>query len=258
MTVDKPIIWNMLPVTRAFGYDTILHSQNWKHDEVVRHNITDGSLFRQSVDLLKKGEIWPEGSPAMLTFITASGHSPFRLKEKMRDPNFNISNSGLPKLIEDYITTAHYVDSKLKIILDYLKSRSDMDDTIIVILGDHDRRDQIEPVKVSDVMVGNAMYTPFIVINSPVCGRYEGVLGQADVFPTLLDMLGVEEEEWRGMGVSILDATRPELAFSTIPPNMEGDPGQHSEEEIEHIKSAQPISELIIIHDLYEKRISKQ
>ncbi len=258
LTVDKPLTWNMLAVTRAFGYDTIIHGKNWKRDEIMRRNITDGSFFRQSADLLKKGEIWPEGSPAMLTFITYSGHSPFKLKEELKDPNFNISNSGLPKLIENYIITAHYVDSQLKTILDYLKGRSDMDDTMIVILGDHNRRDQIDPVMVSDVLVGNGMHTPFIVVNSPVSGRYDGVLGQADVFPTLLDLLGVSEDEWRGMGVSILDPSRPEVAFSTTPPIMEGEAGQHTEEEIEHIKSAQPISELIIIHDLYEKKISKQ
>lgn len=34
---------------------------------------------------------------------------------------------------------------------------------------------------------------------------------------------------------------------------MEGEVGEHSDEEIEHIKAAQPVSELIIIHDLYGK-----
>ncbi len=257
LTGDKPIIWNMLPVTRVFGYDTIIHGENWKRDEMMRHYITDGSLFRQSVDLLKNGKLWPEGSPAMVTLITHSGHSPFRINKELRDPNFNISNSGLPALIEDFLTATHYVDSQLKIILDYIKSRSDMDDTMIVILGDHDRRDQIDPVMVSDILVGNGMYTPLIVINSPVSGRYDGVLGQADVFPTILDLLGVSNDEWRGMGISIFDPNRPELAFSINPPSMEGKVGQHTEEEIEHIKSAQSVSELIIIHDLYEKKLSK-
>lgn len=257
LTVDKPVVWNMIAVNRAFGYDTIIHGNNWKRNETMRHKITDGSFFKQSVDLLKKGELWPEGRAGMLTLITISGHSPFKLNRELRDPNFDISNSGLPKLIEDYIITAHYVDSQLKIIIDYLKGRSDTADTMIVILGDHNRRDHIDPVMVSDVLVGNGMHIPFIVINSPVAGRYGGVLGQADVFPTLLDLLRVSNYEWRGMGISIFDPNRPEVAFSIDPPMMEGEVGEHSEEEIEHIKSAHSISELIIINDLYGKKIAK-
>lgn len=254
MTVDKPLIWNMLAVTKAFGYDTILHNGNWKQDEIMRRNITDGSFFRQTVAELKKGELWPEGSPAMLTFVTYSGHSPFILNKELRDPNFDVSTSGLPKLLEDYITTAHYVDAQLKTIIDYLKSRSDSHETMIVILGDHNRKDQISPVKLSGKLVGNGMHTPLIIVNSPVSGQYDGVLGQVDVFPTLLDMLGVKSDEWRGVGVSLLDSTRLDIAFSTIPPAMEGNPESHSDEEIEHIKEAQSISETIIIHDLYRKK----
>ncbi len=262
MTTDKPTTWNMLAVERAFEYDTIFNHNNWEKDEMIFRSISDKSFFRQSLAELKKGTLWPENSSCMLTFITCSGHHPFVLKNEFRDPDFDISNMGLPKLLEDYITVTHYVDTQLHSVVDYLKSRADFDDTMIVILGDHealgaDRKEFLASSEFARKYVSKGNYTPFIVLNSPVKGKYDGVLGQIDVFPTILDLLGVSDDEWRGVGVSILDPSRPEVAFSIIPPKMEGDASPNSQEEIEHIKAAQSVSELIIIHDLFGKKISK-
>ena len=112
---------------------------------------------------------------------------------------------------------------------------------MIVILGDHEGLGQTreELLKSSDLArnyLGKGRFTPFIVANSPVAGRYDEVMGQVDVFPTILDFLGVKHDEWRGLGISALDTTRPGVAFSAI-------------------RKAQSMSELIIVHDMYGKDI---
>ena len=43
-------------------------------------------------------------------------------------------------------------------------------------------------------------FTPLIVLNSPVHLRYEKVMGQVDLYPTLLDLLGADDYPWRGLG----------------------------------------------------------
>ena len=78
-------------------------------------------------------------------------------------------------------------------------------------------------------------------------------MGQVDVFPTLLDMLGISGDNWRGLGVSVLDASHPNLAFSAIPLEMAGNADSCSAEELEHLRSAQSVSEKIITYDLYGK-----
>ena len=258
MTTDKPTTWNMLAVERAFEYDTVLHRYNWIDDEIMNRNITDGSFFRQSIAELKKGELWPENSPAMLTFITFSGHHPFVMREDLRDPHFDVSNKGLPQMLENYISVTHYVDSQLSAVVDYIKGRSDFEDTMIVILGDHEglatsRKEILESSAFAREHVGEGRYTPMIILNSPIGGRYDGVMGQVDVFPTLLDMLGISGDNWRGLGVSVLDASHPNLAFSAIPLEMAGNADSCSAEELEHLRSAQSVSEKIITYDLYGK-----
>lgn len=259
MTTDKPITWNMLAVEKAFGYDTIFHHYSWKQDEMINRKLSDNSFFRQSIEQLRKGELWPEDSPTMLTFITASGHSPFTLNKELRDPEFDISTLGMPKMLEDYITITHYVDSQLKQVVDYIKSRKDYEDTMIVILGDHEglgvsRSELLHSSEVASEFVGKGRFTPLIIVNAPVAERYEGVMGQVDVFPTIIDMLGIEGEDWRGVGISVLDESRPKVAFSVIPLESEGDTRGYDTEELDHIRTAQRVSELIIVHDLFGKR----
>lgn len=255
MTIDKPITWNCGVVNSTFGYDTIFNHHDWRQEEVMFRFLSDGSFLRQAVEKLRPGEVWPEGVPGMMTVITASGHHPFVLRDELKDPDFDISGKGLPKEVEDYITMTHYVDSQLHAVTDYIESRADKDDIMLVILGDHEafgskRKDfRASSREVADMMSPNR-FTPMIVVNSPVAGRFDGVMGQTDVYPTVLDMLGVADDSWRGVGISVLDSLRPNVAFSAMPPEGIGDLKGTSEDVAGHIKEAQRVSELIITHDL--------
>lgn len=260
MTTDKPITWNSGEVTRHFGYDTVISRSAWREDEKIYRTISDGSLFRQTVEMLKKGKIWKEGEPTMLTLITFSGHHPYVLPAKLKDTSFDISGKGYPKELADYITMTHYVDSQLPILIDYLKGRDDRDDNLIVIVGDHEalgtkRKDMRASSPEAARMVSPHRFTPFIVLNSPIGGKYNEIMGQVDVFPTVLDMLGVTADTWRGMGVSVLDRSKPGIAFSASPPEVTGNKDSISADVLNHIGKAQKVSEFIIIHDLLKGKI---
>ena len=42
-----------------------------------------------------------------------------------------------------------------------------------------------------------------IVLNTPYTIKYQGKLGQIDVYPTLLDIMGANHYLWKGIGQSI-------------------------------------------------------
>lgn len=44
----------------------------------------------------------------------------------------------------------------------------------------------------------------FIVANAGVKYTHEAVMGQIDIYPTLLDVMGCNEYAWKGLGYSIL------------------------------------------------------
>lgn len=213
-TCDKPITWNQQAIARSFGYDALVDRSAWELDEMIGNpaKLSDGSFLRQSVARL--GNDWPVNSIRMLTFITYSGHSPFRLPDNLRDPSFSVS--GLPQRLSDYITMAHYTDSQLHTLIDYIKSRPDYDDTLIVIIGDHealgnDRKGFADACSI----VSRGRYTPLIILNSPVSGKIAKTVGQVDIYPTLLTLNGLGKYPWHGVGTNILSPAHPGAAFGS-------------------------------------------
>lgn len=80
--------------------------------------------------------------------------------------------------------------------------------------------------------------------------RYDKVLGQMDMYPTLLQLLGLDRYHWRGMGQSILDHAKKGVAVS---PLMEvvGD-GSLSQDELRHYRDAYKVSDMMISCDYFK------
>lgn len=251
LTCDKPIVWNQEVIGKAFGIDTLLHRSSWHNDELVGNpaKLSDGSFIRQSVDKLKRGEIWKEGEPAFVQWVTYSGHNPFILPEKLKDPEFSVP-ANWPEKAVNYVTMAHYTDSALKPLIEYLKSRSDYDNTLIVITGDHEglaanRSELIKNDKLQGIISEN-QFTPFIILNSPISGRYDDVMGQIDMYPTILQLMGLNDYEWKGVGQSIFEPGKPAYAISSMTNYITGDTTGIDNDVKENIATARKISYKII------------
>ncbi|MDE5844257.1 MAG: LTA synthase family protein [Muribaculaceae bacterium] len=256
LTCDKPITWNQEIISRSFGYDSLIDRRDWIIDELIGNpgKLSDGSFLRQSVKKLRDENLWEVDTPAMLTFVTYSGHNPFRLPSKLKDPDFDISDSKLPSNLVDYITMAHYTDSQLHHIIEYLRSRPDYDDTLILITGDHEGlaswRQGIRSVSPEAAnLVSEGQFTPFILLNSPVTGRRNEVMGQIDMYPTLLNLLGLDDYRWKGMGQSIFAPDYPGFAVSALTKEISGDTTSVNPAVINHLTRAQSISDAIIRTD---------
>lgn len=259
---DKPITWNLESVARSFGYKNIFDRRDWEMDELIGNpaKLSDGSFLRQSVNKIKSDStIWPVGEPAALTFITYSGHSPFKLPGDFKDPDFDISGEGFPERLEDYITMAHYTDSQLHTLIDYVKSRPDYDETLIVIVGDHEglagaRAEIVNSSEKAADLVSAGQYTPLLILNSPVTGRFDEVIGQVDVYPTLMNLLGTDDYYWKGLGQSAFAEGRINAAISTMTKELAGDTTGISAGMFEHISAAHRVSDAIIRNDHFRKK----
>ena len=256
LTCDQPFTWNQTNIALAFGYEKLYDRSTWEIDEWVAHRKTpsDGTFLRQATKLVD--DLWPEGEPVMLSFLTYSGHFPFELPENLRDPEFDLSGLGLPKILEDYIVMTHYVDAQLPTMVNYLKSRPDYDDTLILITGDHEglAGDRSASVAAAD-FVEREQFTPFIVLNSPVAGRHEDVMGQVDMYSTLLPLLGLDDYFWKGMGKSVLTADSvPGVAISSMTGKIVGDTTEVSADRMQDLKGARAVSDAIIRQDYFKSR----
>lgn len=212
LTVDKPVTWNQQGVARAFGIDTIVARDSWVNDEKVgaRRKLGDRSFMRQAVEKMRRGELWPVGTPAFVQIVTYSGHNPFVLPDSL--DTLHLRDDYEPT-VKNYLTMSRYTDTALGIMLDYLKSRPDYADMLIVITGDHEGLAGHRAAAARHSWVDIGCHTPLIIANSPVGGRFYSPAGQVDIYPTLLPMLGLENYSWRGTGCSLLAPRHPRAAL---------------------------------------------
>jgi lipoteichoic acid synthase len=245
LSVDKPVTWNQQMVARDFGIDTLVMRNCWVNDEKVgsRKKLGDASFMRQAVKKMKQGQLWPVGQNVYMQFVTYSGHNPFVLPDKLKRIHLK---GNYPTKMADYIYMANYTDYALGELLTYLKSRPDYKNMMIVITGDHeglaaDRADILKS-KVAQGIVSPKQFTPFIVVNSPIGMRYNKVMGQIDMYPTILNLMHLDNYAWKGIGQSILDPNKYPVAVGS---NMNVE-GKAPRREINRLKEAFYISDLMI------------
>ncbi|MDR1003691.1 MAG: LTA synthase family protein [Prevotellaceae bacterium] len=255
MTVDKPIVWNQQVVAKSFGYDTLISKKDFVDGEKIgmygRQKLGDVPFLRQCAEKMAHGEIARDGESYCLLCVTYSGHNPFKLPEALQQLHFP---ADYPERMRDYMNTAHYTDRAIGAFVDYLRARPDYDRTLIVITGDHegltaDRADLCASPRGKGI-VSDKQFTPFIVLNSPVALRYDAVMGQADMYTTLLNLLKLDDAPWKGMGQSILDPSRPPFAVGMYN-NPVGDLSKVSPAEEQRAKQAYTISDLMIRFDYF-------
>lgn len=252
-TVDKRTVWNAGVVAQDFGYDVLLDKPVWVNDVKTgpRHRLGDDSFLRQSYAKIKSDEIWKEGKPALIQLVTYSGHTPFIIPDHLKKLKFS---DRIPERLRNYMQVANYTDRAIGAFMDSINGNPKFDNAMVVITGDHegigaDRASLVNDKDVAKWLSPN-QFTPFIVLRSPVAMRYEGVLGQVDMYPTLLDLLGLRSYAWHGLGRSILDPGKRPYA---ITPGMEVVGVQDiPADELKHAKKAFAIGDLIISSDYFK------
>lgn len=212
LTCDKPYVWNQALVAKAFGVDSLIYAKDFNIDETAgpSHRLSDGSFMKQIAEKLNDGKLWKEGTPEMIMAVTYSGHNPFNLPNHLRNIDFE---GPYPEIIKNYMITANYTDASLKSLIDYLQTREDWEETMVVITGDHeglasDRRTAMAN-KESAKFVDSGQHTPLIILNSPIGGRDDREIMQTDIYATILDLMGLAKYPWKGLGYSAFDPKNP-------------------------------------------------
>lgn len=248
LTIDKVSTWNQGPIAQSFGTDTIIAYHDFELTEAFgTHKRTgDGSFFAQCREKIERGEIWPEGENAYMQLVTYSGHAPFVLPEYLREISFS---SDIPAKMADYMITARYTDKAIGRFVEYLQTLPRYKETLIVIMGDHEGltsyREELCQSPGGKGIVSDKQFTPFIVVNSPAGMRYDKVMGQIDIYPTLLNLLQLDSYHWTGLGESILNPKKKGFAIGSQM-NVEGNLQEVTPEEKEHAEKAYTISDWII------------
>jgi phosphoglycerol transferase MdoB-like AlkP superfamily enzyme len=275
MTADKPVTWNQNVIAKSFGFDSLLSRKNFIQDEKTgphyRHQLSDVSLLRQCAGKITGGAIRTDEA-FMIQIVTYSGHFPFTLPERMKELTFP---EQYPAMLQDYMNVARYTDKAIGQFIEEIRRDSLYENTLIVITGDHEgltnMRDDWCSTEQGRGLVSPHPFVPLIIINAPAslrsqliaagvadtasaCIRYDKVMGQMDIYPTLLDLLGLSGYQWRGLGTSMLNPERPTFAIDPQN-NIYGNTTRLLPAEIQHLNDAWQVSDAIIRYDFFRRQV---
>lgn len=154
---NKGSMWNRSVVhQKTIGYDKFYnYTSDFKIDETVGLGLSDKSFFRQAVPKIKK--IKEKNQNFYGTMLMLSHHTPFDDIEHM-DTTYDVTmkyqkeNEETGEMEEatapymegttlgNYFKSAHYADDSLGQFMTQLDAAGILDNTVVVIYGDHDSK----------------------------------------------------------------------------------------------------------------------
>ncbi len=193
-------IWNYTDMLeKGLGVDHIV--MDYAQDDLLNGYLSDESFFRQTAKKLKNQ---PLGEPFYAHVVTCSSHIPCEVPADFKGLSLKEELAGNP--MGDYLQAIHYTDRQIGLFLDELERDGTLENTLVVVIGDHGGIHKYYPHWVDDLsdearedwfLAEDEEYTlPMLVyspaINDPHTVRTVG--GQIDMLPTLLGLLGVKDE----------------------------------------------------------------
>lgn len=239
--------WNRATMHENLGYDKFYSKSSYEIDETIGLGLSDKSFFRQSVPKIK--DIMDKGKPFYGLLITLTNHTPwsdFKIIDEFPttwtvnvDGNDVVSNYINNTTLGDYFRSLHYSDQALEQFMNDLDSAGILDNTVVVIYGDHDARIS---KKLYNVLYNYNPYTdtvreegeegyvdynsytyeldrkvPFIIWTKDhkYVSKESGVMGMIDAFPTLANMFGIEKGQYcLGHDIFSLDEESKVVVFT--------------------------------------------
>lgn len=191
LLADDGVCWNEGNTLRNFGLGIPLTTKDRKDSEINSHG-RDGAMLQQAAEIVKRAT-----QPFFMTLMTISMHIPF-IEEGWSVPPEIENAKGLNRKEKDYANTCLHFDRYLGEFLKALPRN-----TIVIIASDHSQ----------SVASGNDT-TPaalLMAINTDRTVRISRKVGQVNLFPATLDILGLKGG-YRGLAPSAfnpdVDGTR--------------------------------------------------
>lgn len=166
---------------------------------LMRHNnVDDAALTDFAAHLLPQMR-----QPFFLEMVTMTMHAPYP-EDKLR-PSWITASDTLNAEARGYLNCVNVTDSCIGAFIDDLNRLGLAQNTVLAIVSDHTQLylSRVEG-KPDSEFSPNDWGIPLIVCGVDTTLRYEPVIGQVDVFPTLLDVMGANAYQWKGLGYSIL------------------------------------------------------
>jgi len=205
--------WNRKALYQALGFERYYDKAFFGDEDMVFFGSSDEVLYAKTADQLVT--MSATGQPFYSQIISMSGHHPFNIPDDKI--SFDLPEAYEGTLVGDYIEAQHYADKAIGQFIERLKSSGLWDNSVIVIYGDHMglpiySLSEHEKELMAELTGGN--YRPVEMMNIPLILSVPGIDGpltmtetggQADIFPTVANLLGVSVQQQVHFGQDLLN-----------------------------------------------------
>ncbi|MBR5726223.1 MAG: sulfatase-like hydrolase/transferase [Muribaculaceae bacterium] len=192
--------WNQTVTSRTYGFDSLYTRDNLNQADMLRrHNgVDDAALTDFAASLLPEVR-----QPFFMEMVTMTMHAPYI--NRQTDPTWITRSDTLTAEARGYLDCVHLTDSCIGAFIDDLQRMQMAENTVVAIVSDHTQVYLNRVKGLTDyASVLDDWGIPLIIAGCDTTLRYEPVIGQVDVYPTLLDVMGANAYPWKGLGHSIL------------------------------------------------------
>jgi phosphoglycerol transferase MdoB-like AlkP superfamily enzyme len=193
----KSTFWNRDIMYNAIGFDHFYSDRDFELTSTIGLGLSDKAFLEQTAEKLKLLK-----NPYYAFLITLSSHYPFDDKSAYDD--FYVGSLS-DTLIGNYIKTIHYTDKALGDFLEGLEQNGVLDNSIVVLYGDHSAIPEDNKEEFAEYMGVEALneldWTMLqkvpMLIHFPQdknVGIYENYGGQIDMLPTLANLFQLENK----------------------------------------------------------------
>ncbi|MCJ2167669.1 LTA synthase family protein [Leuconostoc citreum] len=207
---DVASFWNRDNTYKSFGYNYFFSKAYYPNASKPNFNVGYGlkdKIFLQ--DSAKYIEQLPQ--PFYAKLITVTNHYPYEIDKA--NISFPATTTG-DNTVDGYVQTAHYLDQAFGELMTYLQKAGLYDNSVFVLYGDHygiseNHQPAIAQLlgkdKVTNYDLAQFQKVPFMIHGNNLKGGINHTYGgEIDMLPTLLDLLGVPDDNMTMFGQDML------------------------------------------------------
>lgn len=230
LLADEGVCWNEGNTLRNFGLGEPLAIKDRPEYPIETYG-RDGAMFLQAMKMMKDIR-----QPFFMTLMTISMHIPFKESAWPLPPELK-ETEGMTQMEKDYVNMCHHTDRYIGEFLNTIP-----DNTLVIIASDHHQDIASEEEGKTRAF--------FMAANTGRTERISRTVGQVNLFPAVLDLLG-RNSGYGGMAPSAFNP----CVDGTIDSygNVYGKP---SPSALDTLETAYRISDIIIRGDYFKEASS--
>lgn len=179
------------------GIEYFTEYKNWSNDV---------DFIKKAMDITLNNNM---DSPFMLWLTTVSSHQPYNIDSIEGNRYYKLMDSTYPSDLRRYMSKLKTLDNSLGVLLERLKTAGILDDTVIVLYGDHYpyglKNSTINYALPYDLDDYEVERTPMVIYNSGVESEIiDKYSSYVNLTPTLANLFGLDYDPRYYMGSDVL------------------------------------------------------